>query len=139
MTAFGESQSSARRRCGSSGAEEPTRSKQSVAHPDRADLVLVRARVREDLESLSELTGPLEIVHTPRPDYAFRAEMSRERWSATLIQLAAETDYPNFKDAVRRDPGLRPDHGRPPGVVRALGVAALSGQGVRQGGIYFFP
>ena len=61
----------------------------TVVHRDRADLVLVRARKREDLESLSELIGPVEITHTPRRDYAFRAEVPRERWSAALVLLSS--------------------------------------------------
>ena len=77
----------------------------TVAHRDRADLVLVRARKREDLESLSELIGPVEIAHTPRRDCAFRAEVPRERWSAALVLLAAEIDYPNFKNAVAEHQG----------------------------------
>ena len=77
----------------------------TVAHRDRPELVLVRARARADLESLSELVGPLEITHTPHRDYAFRAEVPRERWSAALVLLAAEIDYPNFKDAVAERQG----------------------------------
>lgn len=64
------------------------------------EMVLVRARVREDLERIGELIGPLTIEHTPEADYAYRATVTRERWSACLGQLASEIDYPNFKDAV---------------------------------------
>jgi hypothetical protein len=37
----------------------------TVAHRDRPEPVLVRSRAHEHLVSLSELTGPLEITHTP--------------------------------------------------------------------------
>lgn len=79
-----------------------------VAHHDLPDMVLVRARVREDLEALGELVGSLEIEHTPQRDYALRAVVPRERWLAGLALLAAEIDYPNFKSAVAERQG----HGR---------------------------
>lgn len=76
-----------------------------VAHHDLPEMVLVRARAREDLESLAELIGPLEIQATPERDYAFRAVVPRERWSAGLVLLASEIDYPNFKNAVAERQG----------------------------------
>ena len=66
--------------------------------PDR---VLVRARVREDLESLADLIPALEVQETPERDYRFRAQVTRDAWAAAATQLAREIDYPNFKDAVR--------------------------------------
>ena len=77
----------------------------TVAHRDRPGLVLVRSRAREDLVSLGELIGPLEITHTPQRDYAFRAEVPRKQWSAALVLLASEIDYPNFKDVVAERQG----------------------------------
>jgi hypothetical protein len=71
-----------------------------VSHREDPRMVLVRARLREDLESLTELTGPIEILATPDHDYPFRAVVSRERWSAALVLLASEIDYDNFKNAV---------------------------------------
>jgi hypothetical protein len=71
-----------------------------VSHADQPESVLVRARAHEDLAALNELIGPLEIAATPERDYGFRAVVRRERWSAALVLLAAQIDYPNFKDAV---------------------------------------
>lgn len=71
-----------------------------VAHRDDADSVLVRARVRSDLESLAELVPGIEIEHTPRADYEWRASMPRSEWERVAAALAAEVDYPNFKNAV---------------------------------------
>lgn len=76
-----------------------------VAHRDKPETVLVRARVREDLEALAELAGPLDITDTPDGDYGFRAEAARERWSAALVLLASEIDYGNFKNAVAERQG----------------------------------
>lgn len=76
-----------------------------VAHRDEPATVLVRARVRSDLESLGNLLGPLDIRHTPDADYAYRVVMPRERWSHCLAVLAEEIDYPNFKDAVAKRQG----------------------------------
>ena len=76
-----------------------------VAHRDQPEMVLVRARAREDLESLAEVTGPLEIETTPERDYGYRAVVPRERWSAGLVLLAAEIDYDNFKNAVAERQG----------------------------------
>ncbi len=39
-----------------------------LAHCDQPEMVLVRARAREDLESLAELIGPLEILVTADAD-----------------------------------------------------------------------
>ena len=76
-----------------------------VAHHDEAGKVLVRARAREDLEALAEIAGPFEVLDTPDHDYRWRAIMPRVQWSTTLVLLATEIDYPNFKDAVARRQG----------------------------------
>ena len=62
--------------------------------------VLVRARVREDLESLADLIPELEVEDTPERDYRFRASVPREVWETAAAALAEEIDYPNFKNAV---------------------------------------
>jgi hypothetical protein len=77
-----------------------------VADRDDAGAVLVRARAREDLESLAELVPGLEVEHTPRADYAYRARVPREVWASVVATLGTEIDYGNFKDAVARRQGL---------------------------------
>lgn len=62
--------------------------------------VLVRARVREDLEALVDLIPSLEVHETPERDYRFRASVPREAWANAVAELAREIDYPNFKNAV---------------------------------------
>lgn len=91
-----------------------------VAHRDDSETMLVRARVRGDLEALQGLWGkldypdlaglgmtPSEIIDTPDADYAHRIFMPKWIWVILAEKLAEGIDYPNFKAAVhgnwRRD------------------------------------
>ena len=67
------------------------------ADPSR---VLVRARVREDLDRLGELLPQLEPWHDPTADYAWRALVDRPEWGRALGAIATEIDYRNFKNAI---------------------------------------
>jgi pimeloyl-ACP methyl ester carboxylesterase len=40
-----------------------------------------------------ELIGPLEIAHSPEADYAFRAVVERERWSAARVSRVRRTSH----------------------------------------------
>jgi hypothetical protein len=72
-----------------------------VAHRDNNDTLIVRARVREDLEELRRGYLPdLEIVEGGGSDYQFRAFVSRMEWEHAVRRMAAHIDYPNFKDAI---------------------------------------
>lgn len=88
-------------------AADATRLLQRVANTDDPETVLVRARVREDLEGLHDLIDGLEVIETRERDYRWRAVVSRTAWSAALVRLAAEIDYPNFKDEVARRQGRK--------------------------------
>lgn len=74
------------------------------------DRLLVRARVREDLEALADLVPGLEVEETPDRDYRFRASVTREVWASAAAQLAREIDYPNFKNAVAERQGVDRAH-----------------------------
>ncbi len=76
-----------------------------VADRDDASQVLVRARVRQDLEALAEVGDLPEIAETPTADYRWRVRLSRAEWSRALARLAEEIEYPNFKDAVAERQG----------------------------------
>lgn len=77
-----------------------------VAHRDDARTVLIRARVREDLEELRVRHLPdLEIVEDAGSDYRYRAFVSRDEWEHAAQGLAACVDYANFKDAVAERQG----------------------------------
>lgn len=75
----------------------------------RHDELLVRARVREDLEDLcswvvDDTQGherPI-ITCTPDHDYPFRALVSRCNLSLYLDSVIGDIEYPNFKDEVAR-------------------------------------
>lgn len=74
--------------------------------PNGIELVMVRARVRRDLEQLVEryisATWPAEIlIHEwPGRDYPYRIIISREVWGAILLELGMAVDYPNFKSRI---------------------------------------
>lgn len=77
-----------------------------VAHRDEPNTVLIRARRREDLEALRRGYLPdIEILENAGSDYAFRAFVERYEWEYACQRLAADIDYPNFKDAVAERQG----------------------------------
>jgi hypothetical protein len=72
-----------------------------VADASNPDTLKVRARVRADLEALRDQHLPdIEILETDHTDYRFRAFVQRDEWTHAAYALAAEIDYPNFKNAV---------------------------------------
>ncbi len=78
----------------------------SVVQDDEdASRVLVRARVREDLEALRDVLPELEPWHDPSADSAWRARISRGEWGYALGVMAGEIDYRNFKNAVAERQG----------------------------------
>lgn len=71
----------------------------AVAHRDKPDALMVRARLRGDLEAIfPDLAGQIE--QTDRADYRFRVTITRERFAAVLADTARSIDYPNFKDSI---------------------------------------
>ena len=77
----------------------------AVENRDDPSQVMVRARVREDLESLcAQLDGP-EPVYGQGTDYPWRTFVSKEEWAQWLAGAAREIEYDNFKNAVAREQG----------------------------------
>lgn len=77
-----------------------------VQDRQNADQFHVRARFREDLERLRDAyLQDLEIKHTPKADYAYRAQIDRMTFGELAIALANDVDYDNFKNAVTREQG----------------------------------
>lgn len=75
----------------------------AVAHRDRRNCMMIRARAREDLENLAEMLDiPLSrIEDTPvRADYPARLTITRKQWKRALARFADNVDYDNFKNAV---------------------------------------
>ena len=79
-----------------------------VAHRKDADKLLVRARVRADLEALREQIPHLRIFSDRHADYRWRAVVTRGEWAMALALLVDDLDYDNFKSAV----GERQGHER---------------------------
>ena len=74
---------------------------------DADELVIVRTRVKEDLERLSQSIPNLEILATPRSDYPFRIVCRRTDWGRYLATSVGAIDYLNFKDRVAKRLGRR--------------------------------
>jgi hypothetical protein len=69
------------------------------ARRDSDDLLIVRARARDDLERIGAWIG-IDILETPRADYPFRVVTSRQAWVNYLSHATTGIDYFNFKDRV---------------------------------------
>lgn len=68
--------------------------------------IMVRARVRDDLDRLIELhqrmllAGDPEVLELPGHDYPYRIVIPHAEWIELATQLAVDIDYSNFKNAV---------------------------------------
>ncbi len=80
-----------------------------VEDRDDQTKVLIRARVREDLEALTKQLKLLPgnsrrgrtIYHTPNADYPFRIYTRKKDWADWLhCHVLVELDYDNFKNTV---------------------------------------
>ena len=67
-----------------------------VAHNEKPDTLLVRARDEDSLLSLVEATGAT-LKSTPSADYPYRIEALREAFTAWLVDQVSNLDYPNYK------------------------------------------
>jgi hypothetical protein len=79
-----------------------------VAHRDQPDRLLVRARVRSDLEALAQVVhsrGKIRIYSTPNADYPFRCIVKREAFGRTIASVAERIQYDNFKNSVAERQG----------------------------------
>ncbi|WP_332913275.1 ADP-ribosylglycohydrolase family protein [Algoriphagus boritolerans] len=72
-----------------------------VQHRDDSEQVLVRARVKRDLE---EIFPEDRIHHTPGGDYHWRVFASKKEMGEILLRQMAELDYPNFKGKIAKTP-----------------------------------
>lgn len=80
----------------------------AVQNRNNHNTVLIRARVRKDLEYLRERLGAFNcppIVDSPKADYPHRLLITKEQWAWFLARSGEEVDYPNFKSRVgKHDP-----------------------------------
>jgi hypothetical protein len=73
----------------------------SFKKPDKDPKVMVRARVRIDLENLLEyLPGEAKITEWKARDYPYRVVIPQEWWSVAISELSEDINYTNFKNRV---------------------------------------
>ena len=79
----------------------------SVVADSEPDTMMVRARVKADLEALKAEAMPSlsKIVFTKYRDYPYRAFIKRTEFEAGMAKLASMIDYTNFKDTVQSRQG----------------------------------
>jgi hypothetical protein len=77
-----------------------------------ANTLTVRARVRQDLETLREqyLPGMGEIAESRSNDYRFRAVAPRAEVAAAMAAIVNGIEYPNFKSQVAKVQGPKRAH-----------------------------
>lgn len=88
---------------------------------DKADpeTIVVRARVHADLAALCKMVPrKVKIIDNEGTDYPFRIRLSRAEWTQAAMELAAEIDYTNVKNAVAERQG----HDRAAAYSRIWGV-----------------
>lgn len=80
-----------------------------VAVRGSADRLLVRGRVREDVEHWRQLVGGRQrLMQTPAADYRWRFMTTRARLARAFAKMIAEgIRYDNFKRAVGHDDQAR--------------------------------
>lgn len=67
--------------------------------------VLIRARVKEDIDNMVELLKEHagihpEVIVTPQNDYLFRVHVPKTAYAKVAQKLIEDMDYSNFKDSV---------------------------------------
>ena len=73
----------------------------AVKHNAKPETILLRARVKGDLERLAKAHRiDMKIRRTPAADYAFRAELPAAEWTRAVMEESDAIDYGNFKNAV---------------------------------------
>ncbi|RPA70295.1 hypothetical protein EF405_03195 [Cyclobacteriaceae bacterium YHN15] len=68
-----------------------------VQHFEKQDMLLVRARVRKDLQSLFDNKRIIELDYA---DYRFRVEVSKQEFAEIMVNQIKDIDYPNFKNHI---------------------------------------
>jgi hypothetical protein len=85
----------------------------AVEHRKDPNTVIVRARVRKDLEAARNLIEDAadrrrhRIYVDNTADYPYRLDLPKDIWASVVAQLAHDIDYDNFKDAVKARQGKK--------------------------------
>jgi hypothetical protein len=76
----------------------------AVRKNDRPDVITVRGRDRESLESIASTAG-VDIARSPQGDYPYRAFIKPEIFASWLADAALTLDYDNFKSHIAHTRG----------------------------------
>ena len=75
------------------------------------DALLVRGRVREDLDHFADFVARYgdrpAVISTPHSDYGYRLTTSREMFAFYLTESVGSLNYPNFKNKVAKADPVR--------------------------------
>jgi hypothetical protein len=76
-----------------------------VEHKKDLNRVVIRARVRKDIDNMKMLFEELDlrvsdVVENVSSDYRYRVFASRSDWTSVMTQLITDMGYTNFKNAV---------------------------------------
>lgn len=76
-----------------------------VEHKKDPNRVVIRARIRKDIESIKMLFEKLglevsDVVENVSFDYRYRVFASRPDWASAMTKLITDVGYKNFKNAV---------------------------------------
>jgi len=78
----------------------------AVRHNDKPDTILIRARVKSDLERLAKAHGyTFKVAFSSSADYSYRTEIPQSEWAKIVASEAEAIDYGNFKNAVHDGTG----------------------------------
>lgn len=69
----------------------------AVAYHENPDYLVVRARDKQSLELLSDLTSA-EIVEQPNRDYEYRVFVKKQDFANWLVSQVESIDYTNYKN-----------------------------------------
>lgn len=79
-----------------------------VEKKDNPDMLVVRARVRDDLKALErQLPGQIKIYEGIGTDYPFRIFIDRAHWEKAVREITEDISYTNFKNAVKERQGRK--------------------------------
>lgn len=73
----------------------------AVAHRGKPGFMMVRGRVRGDLEAFfSCLSTPVDVDETEHADYRFRCVVDKASFLRAMVDALAGVDYDNFKNSI---------------------------------------
>lgn len=78
----------------------------AVRKPEHPDVVTVRSRDRESLESLAA-KAQVEIKRSPNGDYPYRVFVDDASFTAWILDRGSELNYSNFKNRVVQTRGKK--------------------------------